>query len=850
MVKVPNRQLNVDSQFEFNSNIANAVLALTLISAAGDSHTTYEVDPEGYVRYSQVRLGAAQEVNRLVPMGRVFLGGTSGTESKPLVPQHYDMYVTDIVTQIFDKHANNGVGSWITLVGGSGGGSGTGDMLKSEFAQNIAGVVDEAALLRDRDAGGSLVEDDPQGFYIYGKISDGVGGNTYGFIDAENASTGLLTLSEFQTNYDSNGDGIVNRADFADEIVGNPAARQYYGTPDNDNTTKGFYDLPNYTGANQLTHNPVGGAASLYVDTNQLTRTHNFRGLVKGDNIQFGEDGQGNLVLSATSGGGPNLAFLGTMDGTTGIVTPAAGAGQLGDSGVRDGVPATQNEYYIVNVAGSYLIDGESSWGVGDWIVHNGFNWIKIDNSNSVTSVNGQTGVVNLTIGDINDGFNLGTHSAPTTAQVFAGKNVDNLEFNILEAGDGIAFDLTTTPGHIIIDSTVTPISYSSSFIGDGDTAGVGGLPGDAASAAIYYDTSGTDFRFRSLKAGTGVSFDLTEFGNIIINASGTGTGTINSGENIGGEVPVYSGVSLDKLQFRSFLGLDNVTIIQNADVVEVRGPTTTDNQVQYGDGLGGFIGEAEFIYDSANNRLSVEKMGAVTPGTPDTAGTNTEISGGASTGTGTGGKIVHNVTRGGAAGSTENTRVNVMDIDTDGVLNHTNPTVVSTNFIKAATYEDAQGETVTVWFGDNTTSPHTVLPGENGDICFNGDAGKIYRNISSPTGTDWQELGTGGAATLPETKTVRTIIDTDDAVAPLTDQVLQCQPNTVDMQIELPDATVYPGACWTISRDIADVSFDLDVVTASGSGQTINGAAFYPLNEPWESRTFLSRGAAGWRII
>lgn len=50
-----------------------------------------------------------------------------------------------------------------------------------------------------------------------------------------------------------------------------------------------------------------------------------------------------------------------------------------------------------MSVAGTTNLDGVTDWQVGDWAVFSGSVWQKLDQTNSVTSVNGQTGVVNLT---------------------------------------------------------------------------------------------------------------------------------------------------------------------------------------------------------------------------------------------------------------------------------------------------------------------------------------------------------------------------------------------------------------------------------------------------------------------
>ena len=65
--------------------------------------------------------------------------------------------------------------------------------------------------------------------------------------------------------------------------------------------------------------------------------------------------------------------------------------------------PTNSNKgwYYIVTVEGSTNIDGITDWKYGDWIISNGTSWGKVDNTDAVVSVNGQTGIVNLSLSDI-----------------------------------------------------------------------------------------------------------------------------------------------------------------------------------------------------------------------------------------------------------------------------------------------------------------------------------------------------------------------------------------------------------------------------------------------------------------
>lgn len=77
----------------------------------------------------------------------------------------------------------------------------------------------------------------------------------------------------------------------------------------------------------------------------------------------------------------------------------------------------SQGDYYVVSVAGNTNLNGITDWQLGDWAIFNGSVWQKVDNTDSVISVNGQQGVVNLTAIDVG--------ATPNTAYVIAGNNLD-----------------------------------------------------------------------------------------------------------------------------------------------------------------------------------------------------------------------------------------------------------------------------------------------------------------------------------------------------------------------------------------------------------------------------------------
>jgi hypothetical protein len=89
----------------------------------------------------------------------------------------------------------------------------------------------------------------------------------------------------------------------------------------------------------------------------------------------------GTALSWANVAGG--LTYQGTWNASTNTPTLASSTG-------------TNGYYYIVATAGSTNLNGITDWQIGDWLMFNGTVWQKIDQSNLVTSVNGQTGAVSV----------------------------------------------------------------------------------------------------------------------------------------------------------------------------------------------------------------------------------------------------------------------------------------------------------------------------------------------------------------------------------------------------------------------------------------------------------------------
>lgn len=107
------------------------------------------------------------------------------------------------------------------------------------------------------------------------------------------------------------------------------------------------------------------------------------------------------LKVAGGGGGTAGLTYKGTWNASSNSPTLTSGVGTNGD-------------YYVVSTPGSTNLDGITDWQIGDWAIFNGTAWQKIDQSNTVTSVNGETGAVVLGVANI-------AGAVPNTVNVIAG---------------------------------------------------------------------------------------------------------------------------------------------------------------------------------------------------------------------------------------------------------------------------------------------------------------------------------------------------------------------------------------------------------------------------------------------
>lgn len=125
-------------------------------------------------------------------------------------------------------------------------------------------------------------------------------------------------------------------------------------------------------------------------------------------------------VAGGGLGGAGGLSYQGTWNASANTPTLTSGVG-------------TNGYYYVVSTAGTTNLDGITDWQIGDWAIFNGVAWQKIDNTDAVVSVNGQTGAVVLTATSVG--------ATPNTAYV--------LTSGLLSGGGQLTGNVTVTLNNV-----------------------------------------------------------------------------------------------------------------------------------------------------------------------------------------------------------------------------------------------------------------------------------------------------------------------------------------------------------------------------------------------------------------
>lgn len=123
--------------------------------------------------------------------------------------------------------------------------------------------------------------------------------------------------------------------------------------------------------------------------------------------------------FAQTGGGGVGaVTYKGTWDASTNTPTLVSSTG-------------TQGDYYVVNVAGATNLNGITDWQIGDWAIFNGSVWEKVDNTDSVSSVNGQVGTVVLDYSDVGAPSTTGANASGSWAISVTGSAASATNVNV-----------------------------------------------------------------------------------------------------------------------------------------------------------------------------------------------------------------------------------------------------------------------------------------------------------------------------------------------------------------------------------------------------------------------------------
>jgi hypothetical protein len=198
------------------------------------------------------------------------------------------------------------------------------------------------------------------------------------------------------------------------------------------------------------------------------------------------------------------LSYQGTWNASTNTPTLTSSTG-------------TKGYYYVVAVAGNTNLDGITDWLVGDWAVYNGTVWQKVDNTETVTSVNGQTGAVTLTASSVG--------AVPTTRTITAGTG--------LTGGGDLSADRT-----FAIDSTVATLTGTQTLTNKTLTSPIVNEILDANGnevLGLLSTASATDYVAIKNGIGVGVPLHISSEGSstnigLHIQPKGTGLVTISDG--------------------------------------------------------------------------------------------------------------------------------------------------------------------------------------------------------------------------------------------------------------------------------------------------------------------------------
>jgi hypothetical protein len=396
-----------------------------------------------------------------------------------------------------------------------------------------------------------------------------------------------------------------------------------------------------------------------------------------------------------------------------------------------------------------------TDWLVGDWAVYNGTIWQKVDNTETVTSVNGQTGAVVLTTTNIAEGTNLYYTDARARASVSAGTGISYV------SGTGVITN--SAPDQTVVLNAGTGISTSGTYPNFTITNTSPSLGGDVVGPA-----SATDNAVARFDSTTG---KLLQNSVVTVGDSGAVSGVTTLAASTSVTTPIVQATNSGGLALRNSAGTtqismgagggDNVTIavatnINGANAQIDISPTGTGHVHIKPTGTGS-LEIAPTNAGTMNNMV----IGGVTP----LAITGTTITATSFVGSGASlTNVVNSLTAStgisvsGATGAVTITNTGVTSVSGTAPVVSSGGTTPAISMAQATTSVDGYLSS-TDWntFNGKLTNPMNTL----GDVIYGASSGTATRLAGNTTTNKYflSQTGTGSASAAPSWSTLPTVL-------------------------------------------------------------------------------------------